>query len=91
MSINTTKQDEEQKDTKKLRVIFRLFKYMLQYKKQIIIVVSCMLLNIAIAAINPLLIDYAIDEKIAGKDIKGLIIVVAISLTICTIYMFLDR
>lgn len=91
MSINTTKQDEEHKDTGKLRVIFRLFKYMLQYKKQIIVVVSCMLLNIAIAAINPLLIDYAIDDKIAGKDIKGLIIVVAISLTICTIYMFLDR
>ena len=91
MSINATKQDEEQKDTGKLRVIFRLFKYMLQYKKQIIVVVSCMLLNIAIAAINPLLIDHAIDEEIAGKDIKGLIIVVAISLTICTIYMFLDR
>ena len=91
MSINATKQDEEHKDTGKLRVILRLFKYMLQYKKQIIVVVSCMLLNIAIAAINPLLIDHAIDEEIAGKDIKGLIIVVAISLALCTIYMFLDR
>ena len=91
MSINSTKQDEEHKDNGKSRVILRLFKYMLQYKKQIIIVVSCMLLNIAIAAINPLLIDHAIDEEIAGKDIKGLIIVVGISLTICTIYMFLER
>lgn len=91
MSINTTKQDEDHKDGSKLLVIFRLFKYMLQYRKQITIVVICMLINIAIAAINPNLIDYAIDEEIAKGDIKGLIIVVAIILTISIIYMLLDR
>ena len=35
MSINSVKEDEEQKDSVKIKVIMRLFGYMLKYKKQI--------------------------------------------------------
>lgn len=91
MSINSTKQDEEHKDTVKTAVILRLFKYMLAYRKQIIIVLGCILLTLGISMINPLLLKRAIDVEIADKDIKGLIMVVGISLAISTIYMFVTR
>ncbi len=87
MSINSVRQDEEQKETVKIKVLVRLFKYMLAYKKQIISVVLCMLLSLGISVINPLLLEYAIDKKIAGKDWTGLVAVAAILLTISIIYM----
>ena len=91
MSINSTRQDEEQKDSVKAVVILRLFKYMLSYKKQIIIVIVSMLLCLGISVINPRLLERAIDVEIAGKNIKGLIIVVGISLVISIIYMLVSR
>ena len=42
MSINSVKEDEEQKDSVKIKVIMRLFGYMLKYKKQIAFVLVCM-------------------------------------------------
>ncbi|MGN0374920.1 MAG: ABC transporter ATP-binding protein [Butyrivibrio sp.] len=91
MSINSTRQDEEQKDSVKAVVILRLFKYMLAYKKQIITVIVSMLLCLGISVINPRLLERAIDVEIAGKNIRGLIIVVGISLVISIIYMFVSR
>lgn len=87
MSINSVRQDEEQKETVKIKVLVRLFKYMLAYKKQIISVVLCMLLSLGISVINPLLLEYAIDKKITGKDWTGLVVVAAILLTLSIIYM----
>ena len=87
MSINSVRQDEEQKETVKIKVLVRLFKYMLAYKKQIISVVLCMLLSLGISVINPLLLEYAIDNKITGKDWTGLVVVAAILLTLSIIYM----
>lgn len=87
MSINAVRQDEEQKETVKIKVLFRLFKYMLQYKKQIISVVMCMLLSLGISVINPLLLEYAIDVDIKGKNWPGLITVAIILLAINIVYM----
>lgn len=35
MSINSVKEDEEQKDSVKIKVIMRLFGYMLKYKNRL--------------------------------------------------------
>lgn len=91
MSINSTRQDEEQKDSVKIAVIIRLFKYMLVYKKEIVTVIVCLLITLGISVVNPLLMKRAIDVEIASKNLKGLIIVVAISLGISIIYMFVSR
>lgn len=88
MSINTVKEDEEQKDSVKIKVILRLFKYMLAYKKEIAMVLACMFLSLGISVVNPLLLERAIDVEITNRNWNGLITVVAISLAISLIYMF---
>ena len=47
MSINSVKEDEEQKDSVKIKVIMRLFGYMLKYKKQIAFLVISLILGVA--------------------------------------------
>lgn len=91
MSINSVREDEEQKDSVKIKVVLRLFKYMLAYKKQIILVLACMFLSLGISVINPLLLERAIDVEIKGGDWSGLVIVVAISLAISVIYMLVAK
>lgn len=91
MSINSVREDEEQKDSVKIKVILRLFRYMLAYKKQIILVLACMFLSLGISVINPLLLERAIDVEIKGGDWSGLVIVVAISLAISVIYMLVAK
>lgn len=91
MSINSVREDEEQKDSVKIKVILRLFKYMLAYKKQIILVLICMFVSLGISVINPLLLERAIDVEIKGGDWHGLIIVVAVSLVISVMYMLIAK
>lgn len=91
MSINSVREDEEQKDSVKIKVILRLFKYMLAYKKQIILVLACMFLSLGISVINPLLLERAIDVEIKGGNWNGLVIVVAVSLVISVIYMLVAK
>ena len=60
MSINSVKEDEEQKDSVKIKVILRLFRYMLRYKKEIIFVLLAMLLSLSISMVNPLLMEHCL-------------------------------
>lgn len=73
MSINSSMEDEYQKEVLKSNTIIRLFKYLFKYKKQIIIVLAVMTLTIAISIVNPLIIERAINVEITNKDVKGLI------------------
>lgn len=73
MSVNTFKEDEEQKEVLKKETLIRLYKYLLSYKKQIVIVLLIMVLTIGITMANPLIIERAIDVHIANKNLKGLI------------------
>lgn len=88
MSINSVKEDEEQKDSVKIKVVLRLFKYMLAYKKQIVLVLACMFLSLGISVVNPLLLERAIDVEIKNGNWQRLVTVVAVSLTLSVIYMF---
>lgn len=73
MSINSSMEDEYQKEVLKSNTIIRLLKYLFKYKKQIITVLTVMTLTIAISIVNPLIIERAINVEITNKDIKGLI------------------
>lgn len=91
MSINSVKEDEEQKDSVKIKVIMRLFGYMLKYKKQIAFVLVCMFIALGISIVNPLLLQRAIDVDIVNGNWKGLVIIVAVSLVLSIIYMVSAR
>lgn len=91
MSINSVKEDEEQKDSVKIKVILRLFRYMLNYKGDIIRVLLAMFLSLSISMVNPLLMEYAIDVNIGGGDWIGLVRTVGISLAISIVFMFSAR
>lgn len=73
MSVNSVRDDEKSVSTGKMQTLLRLFKYLLSYKKEIIIVLIIMACTVTISLINPLIVEHAIDVNIAQKDISGLI------------------
>ena len=73
MSVNTFKEDEYQKETLKKDTLFRLYRYLFAYTKQILLVFVIMAVTITISMLNPLIIERAIDVHIANKDMRGLI------------------
>lgn len=72
MSINATRDDEASVSKGKLTTLLRLFKYLLVYKKEIVIVLFIMACIVTITLINPLIMERAIDVHIANKDMDGL-------------------
>ena len=72
MSFNSVKEDEHLVKTSKKITLFRLFKYLFEYKKKISFVIVVMLVTVTITLINPLIVERAIDVHIKNKDYKGL-------------------
>lgn len=73
MSINSYKQDEQSTGQSKKNLFFRLFQYLLAYKKTLLFVFLIMAVCLTITLINPLLIEIAIDRYIEPKDYPGLL------------------
>ncbi len=53
----------------------RLFSYLKPYKKKVILLVAMILSSSALNVVPPLILQYAIDEFIIGKDLRGLVLV----------------
>ncbi len=87
MSVNSFREDEEQKQSIKLAVIARLLKYLLEYKKTILAVLCVMAVTIAVTLINPLLVERAMDVEVLNGDMTGLLIIGGIALVINIIYL----
>ena len=73
MAANSSRIDEEQKEVLRKDTLLRLFRYLLNYKKQITLVLFIMAGTITISMALPLMIEYAINVCVAKKDIKGLL------------------
>ena len=73
MARNATKQDEQISEKTKRETLLRLFRYLLGYKKTIVVVMFLMAATTAIVLINPLILERAIDVHIKNKDTEGLI------------------
>lgn len=91
MAINSTKDDEELEESLKLDVLKRLFKYLISYKKQIVIVTLLILITVAIGIAYPLIVQHVIDVEIINKDIKGLLIMVGVATGLAVINMVANR
>ena len=72
MPFNAIKDDEASVSVSKKITLLRLFKYLLAYKKEIILVIFIMGYCVTVSLLNPLIIEKAIDVYIANKDYKGL-------------------
>ncbi len=87
MSVNTFREDEYQKEVFKKDTLFRLYKYLGSYKKQILWVFGIMAVTITISMMNPLIIERAVDVHIAQGDLKGLLILGAFAIGINVIFI----
>lgn len=93
MPINNFKEDEQTKEVLKFVTMKRLFSYMGKYEKEILIVLSLMLIILTVNIINPLLIKIAIDDYISYSNYKGLLFIAlsALVLNILSAYCIRKR
>ena len=73
MAVNSFREDEQMKNTDKMKIVKRLFTYLKVHVKAIVGVLICMAIAVAITLINPLIIEVAIDKYIGNSDWSGLI------------------
>ena len=72
MAVNSYKDDEQSVERSKVQTLLRLFRYLLDYKWQIILVLLIMGYGVAVSLVNPLIMESAIDDHISVKDVNGL-------------------
>lgn len=72
MAVNSYREDEQVGSLGKVQTLKRLFSYLFKYKTQVILVLLCMAVTVAISLVNPLIIEQAIDVNIAAGDFEGL-------------------
>ncbi|SET68907.1 ABC transporter ATP-binding protein [Lacrimispora sphenoides] len=73
MAVNSSRIDEDQKEVFKKDTLLRLYRYLLDFKKEIVIVLFIMAGTIAISMSAPLMMEYAINSCVAKKDMTGLL------------------
>ena len=82
MAVNSYKADEQSVERSKTQTLIRLFSYLLRYKWRIMFVLLIMGYGVAVSLINPLIMESAIDDYIAVKDLNGLYRLLFIALVI---------
>ncbi|WP_097005919.1 ABC transporter ATP-binding protein [Lacrimispora amygdalina] len=87
MSVNSSRVDEEQKEVLKKDTILRLFRYLLAFKKKIVVVLFIMAGTITISMIAPLIMEYAVNVCVAQKDVKGLVRVGVFALALFALFL----
>lgn len=80
MSFNSYKEDEQLAESGKIKTLLRLLRYLLSYKKQILLVLLVMLVSTGITLITPLLYEYAIDDCIGTGNLKALYLIMLLAL-----------
>ena len=91
MAINSYKRDEEHIEVNKLSTLLRLFRYLLDYKLQIIGVLFIMAYCVTVSLLNPIIIETAIDQYIKLKDYPGLCKLIIFALLLNLIMIFLIK
>lgn len=86
MAFHGIREDEEQREVSKRETLIRLYRYLLAYPKQLIIVCLIMAITIGITMISPLLLERAVDVHVANKDVKGLIQLGIVAIALFCIY-----
>ena len=85
MAINTTKEDEELKESLKLDVLKRLLKNLLEYKGKIVIVTILILITVFVSTVYPLFIEKIIDDEIYKGNVKGLLTMAGVMVALAVV------
>lgn len=85
MAINTTKEDEELKESLKLDVLKRLLKNLLEYKGKIVIVTILILITVFVSTVYPLFIEKIIDDEIYKGNVKGLLAMAGVMVALAVV------
>ena len=91
MAVNSYKDDEHSSTASNRETVQRLLRYLLAYKKQIILVMCIMAYCSAVALVNPLFMEAAIDTFIANQDMKGLMVLILAAIGVNVIGVILVR
>lgn len=87
MAANSSRIDEIQKESLKKDTLLRLFQYLLDFKKQIAVVLFIMAGTIAISMSVPLMVEYAVNVCVPKKDVKGLLLLGASSAVLFLLFL----
>ncbi|MDE5819124.1 MAG: ABC transporter ATP-binding protein/permease [Lachnospiraceae bacterium] len=88
MAVNSYKSDEQSVEKSKRETLKRLFRYLFQYKMQIIGVLLLMGYCVAVSLINPLIMETAVDTYIGGNDYRGLVKLIVVALAVNILVVF---
>lgn len=88
MAVNSYKSDEQSVEKSKRVTLKRLFRYLFQYKMQIIGVLLLMGYCVAVSLVNPLIMETAVDKYIGGRDYRGLVRLMAVALAVNLLVVF---
>jgi len=91
MAFNSYKEDEKVSVVPKIVTIKRLLSYLLEYKKELLIVFLVLGYCTAVGLINPLLLEKAVDDYMVPRDYKGLFILIGIALVLNTLWVILVK
>lgn len=91
MPINSFKDDEQSQENGKVKTLLRLFAYLLNYKKEVISVLLIMAYCVGVSLANPLIIESAIDDYIAPRNYKGLLLLIVIAVILNIIMILLVK
>lgn len=72
MAVNSYRDDEQSIERSKVQTLMRLFRYLLDYKWQITLVLLIMGYGVLISLVNPLIMESAVDDYIAVGNLSGL-------------------
>lgn len=72
MAVNSYRDDEQSIERSKVQTLMRLFRYLLDYKWQIMLVLLIMGYGVLISLVNPLIMESAVDDYIAVGNLSGL-------------------
>lgn len=91
MPVNSFKEDEKSTEVSKMKTLFRLFSYLLAYKKEILFVLLIMTFCVAINLWNPLMIEAAVDNYISIGNFSGLFLLIIIALALNIVMVLLIK
>ncbi|MBK1809567.1 ABC transporter ATP-binding protein [Clostridium sp. YIM B02505] len=91
MAKNTVSRDEEGTQRSKTELTIRLLKYLSPYKLNATIVIILLLFVMICGIINPYLLKIAIDSYIGDSNIKGLMYIGALLLTLNILSMIASK
>ena len=88
MAVETFRTDEKNALSDKRRILHRIFSYLGQYRKEIILSIILMTACSLIVIMLPRIVEHAIDVDIMNKDVPALAKTAAFGFSLCLIWWF---